>query len=58
VTPIINGPGFTTDQSDDHVLEVLAAVIQNIEDGMNMVDTYITLMGNMNDPCSFGESMT
>jgi hypothetical protein len=50
VTPIINGPGFTPAQSDDHVLEVLAAVIQNIEDGMNIFDMYITRMGMMSDP--------
>ena len=33
VTSIINGPGFTSDQIDDHVLQVLAALMQNIEDG-------------------------
>ncbi len=50
VTPIINGPGFTSDQPDDHVLDVLANLIQNIEDGMNMVDMYIVRMGMMSDP--------
>lgn len=50
VTPIINGPGFASDQTDDHMLEVLAVLIRNIEDGMNMVDNYIVRMGMMSDP--------
>jgi hypothetical protein len=48
VRPIINT--INSDQTDDHALEVLAAVIQNIDDGMNMVDMYIARMGMMDDP--------
>src|SRR5260370_216529 len=46
--PIINP--IQSDQTNDHALEVLAAVIQNIDEGMNMVDMYIARMGMMSDP--------
>ena len=50
LTPIIKGAGFTPSQSDDHVLEILGLAIQNIEDGMNMVDNYLLRMSMMSDP--------
>ncbi|MEI6064994.1 MAG: hypothetical protein WCQ26_10420, partial [Pseudanabaena sp. ELA748] len=50
LSPILKGPGFAPNQSDDHVLQVLGQVILNIDDGINMVDNYINRMGMMSDP--------
>jgi hypothetical protein len=50
VTSKINAPNFAPDQRDDDVLVVLDVLMQNIEDGMNMVDEYLVLMGIMSDP--------
>jgi hypothetical protein len=50
LTPILKGAGFAPGQSDDHVLDILGVVVQNIEDGINMVDNYILRMGMMSDP--------
>lgn len=48
--PIIQGPGFAPDIADDQMLRVLGQVIQNIDEGINMVDNYVTRMGLMSDP--------
>jgi hypothetical protein len=49
LTPIIMNSGFTSCQSDDHVLVLLGTLSQNMDDGINMVDEYLTQSAMMSD---------
>jgi outer membrane protein OmpA-like peptidoglycan-associated protein len=48
--PILKGGGFAPTQSDDDVLRILGQVILRIDEGITMVDAYITKNSMMSAP--------
>ena len=47
--PILDGPGFSPQQSDDQIMNILAEVLLLIDLGINQVDLYVQKNGMMND---------
>jgi hypothetical protein len=44
--PILKGPGWAPDGSDDQILSVLGEVVLRIDEGINRTDEYIAKNGN------------
>jgi hypothetical protein len=59
VSPILKGPGFSLQQSDDRVLEILGGIALRIDLGIERVDAYIMKNGLMaTDPLFVGPLLT
>lgn len=42
VSPVLKGEGFAPTQSDDHILTILGQLVLRIDEGMNLVNVYVT----------------